>query len=454
MDRPAQTTSPSIPHILKSIRQRDSRSAYIHRQVAALGAPGERDYESNVHRIFEQYCHPNNWRLAVLCFNLHRIPFNPVPPGQSFGQGKWVQAYWPSTLGIRENIRELMELMDNVNQLATAFAGVPNPEQHWNVMCRQVPHPFFIDTEEIKEDLIRNQGSMNTIGLGFRLSANRNPPGSPPVDITGNPINSDFFACVQREFLMYEFKTMAAEINDLYTSGYLPKNEEVQDLLRIGFSVAPQINIEPFKRLVKRQRLTITAQKATIDKNKEKGDWSFIVHDDDFFALGVQGLAASLPKRGDQYEKQFLSQLNFVNYQLEIHRLNYGSGRRESWCDGWFGKYSDVGPAAHVSLDDDYLSADGGYPSWLDLFVRQKHEPVKVARHFGLLTAVERVFLWGPAADAFSCDVLWETFAWLDNWIASAQISDLWDTTMITPRSILDETQWGETSPEEWQLMD
>lgn len=439
MDRPAQTTSPSIPHILKSIRQRDSRSAHIHRQVAALGAPGESGYESNVYRIVDQYCHPKNRGLAILCLNLHRIPFNPVPPGLNLGQGKLVQAYWPSTLGIRENLQGLIELMDNVNQLATAFAGVPDPEQHWRVMYRRALHRllFLNDAEDFEGERMQTRGLMDTISLGFQVSANRNPPGSPPVDIIGNPINSDFFALVQQEFLMWEFKTRARSIKYLYKSGYLPKNKEVQDLVRVGLGMPPKINIQPFKRLVKRQRLTITAQKATIDQDKEKVDWSFIVNDDDFFALGVQGLAASLPKRGDNYEKQFLFHLNFVNYQLYTDMLNYRPGSRESWCDGWFGKYSDVGPAAHVPLDDDYLCADGQCPSWLDLFVRQKPEPVAIARELGLITAVERVFLWGPAADAFSCDVLWETFAWLDNWIASVCISNLWDTTMITPRALI-----------------
>ncbi|KAH7198512.1 uncharacterized protein B0J16DRAFT_392277 [Fusarium flagelliforme] len=443
MESPVQTTSPSIPHILKTIRQRDSRSAQIHRQIAALGAPGEKGYESNVYRIVDQYCHHNNRGLAVLCFNLHRIPFNHLPHGRTLGRGEWVQAYWPSTLGIRENLQGFIELMDNANQLATAFAGVPDPERHWRVMCRRALHrfPFFNEAEDIEEERIQTQASMNAISLGFQVSANRNPPGSPPVDITGNPINSDFFALVQREFLMWEFKTRAYSIRYLYKSGYLPKNKQVQDLVRIGVGMPPQINIQPFKQLVKRQRLIITGQKATIDQDKEKLDFSFILNDGDFFALGVQGLAASLPKQGDQYEKGFLYLLNFVNYQLDIYMGNYGYGSREAWCDGWFGKYADAGPAAHISLDDDYLSADGEYPSWLELFVGKKRAPVTTAREFGLITAVERVLLWGPVADAFSCDVLWETFAWLDNWFPSARICNLWDTTMITPRSLLVETQ-------------
>lgn len=445
MDCPAQTTSPSIPQIRKVIRQRDSRSAHIHRQVAALGAPGESSYDWNVYYMIQRYCHPSNQGLALVCFNLHRIPFNPIPPGQ-LGERKWGNTFWPSTLGIRENLQEFIELMDNVNQLVTAFAGVPDPERHWRVMRRRALHQtfWFNDAEDIGRDIVQTRGFMNAISLAFQTSANRNPPGSPPVDITGNPINSDFFALVQREFLLWEFKTRADRIQYLYRSGYLPKNKEVQKLFILGCGMPSEVDIQPFKQLVKRQRLVITAQKATIDQDQERLDFPLIVNDGDFFALGVQGLAASLPKQGDQYEKRFLYLLNFVNYQLETDLVNYGSRSREAWCDGWFGKYSDVGPSAHVSLDDDYLIADGEYPSWLELFVGKKREPVAIARECGLLTAAERVRLWGPAVDAFSCDVLWETFAWLDDWIPSAGICDLWDTTMIAPRSLLVETQCEE----------
>ena len=114
---------------------------------------------------------------------------------------------------------------------------------------------------------------------------------------------------------------------------------------------------------MKRQRLFITSQRAIVNLDIEKGNFDFIVNDDDFFALGVQGLAASLPKRGDCYRKQLLIQLNFVNHQLETDLVNYGSGSRQAWCDGWFGRYSDVGPSAYISLDDEYLSADEEDPN-------------------------------------------------------------------------------------------
>ncbi|RBR14363.1 uncharacterized protein FIESC28_07793 [Fusarium coffeatum] len=407
MYRPAQTASPYIPHILKSIRQRDSRAAHIHRQVAELGAPEGEDYLSGVIQILEQYVPHQNLVPALTYFNIHRFSFiHPID---------WEAEAFTSPLHIRENLQNFIEFLDNVNQLATAFAGVPDPEHHWSMMyCRarkMIPLGALMTGAERCESL----RFFEMIRNGLQVSANRNPPGGSPTDIAGKPINSDFFALVQREFLMYEFETRANRLSYLYREGFLPKNEEVENLVRSYVDEPHQIYIRPFKWLVKRQRLFITSQRAIVNLDREKGGFDFIINDDDFFALGVQGLAASLPKRGDYYGKQLLFQLNSVNYQLETDLVNYGSGSREAWCDGWFGRYSGVGPSAHVSLDDKYLSANEEDPNWHVQLFKWKHEPVTVARELGLLTAVERVRLWGPAVEAFSCDVLWETFAWLDD---------------------------------------
>ncbi|KAL4726929.1 hypothetical protein ACLX1H_005828 [Fusarium chlamydosporum] len=414
MDRLSHRFGPSIEDVVRSIRQQSSRSAHINREVLALRSQPEGVDGLDISPCLYRYVAPVNLDFAVLTFNIHRLPFNPTPPGQD--PAKWANAYLPRTMSCSKAFQEFLELADNINQLATIFASVPNAEQHWDMMygrALHMSHEIVLSSpvSEMTPDVaLTNCSFMDVVRFGMQTVVNQNLPGAMPTDIAGNPIDPEFFARVQSEFWLYEMATRSVNLEQMYNEDRLPENEEVRDLVD-GFVTEPhRINILPFQRLVKWQRLAITAHKAGISDAHTMDGLFFVLQEDTIFTLGVQGLAAYLPKRGDTYELQYLFQLSSVNSQIEDFLHDFDFERQKGWYDGWFDKH-------FHSLNIEYLSEwEEDDPGWQEQFFWRGDDIAAAARDVGL-SEPEIYFLWemddGSCLDAPILD----DFAWLINMI-------------------------------------
>ncbi|RGP78469.1 hypothetical protein FLONG3_3381 [Fusarium longipes] len=328
MDRLAMGPGPSIKDFVKSIRQRNPRSACISREIAFLRYQRESGFTPDFHQFLGRYIHTDDLPLALMTYNLHSIPFNPMPEEAT---RKWVDAQWPRTFGDWKNFQEFIELADTIDQLATIFATVPNPEHHWDTMYSRALYLSSGETVElpIDEDTpdipLTDRPFMDMIRLGMQISNDRNLSGEIPKDNEGNPIDPEFFADLQRSFWTEELSYRAMNLEDWYGMGKLPANREVQNMASEFLNQIPEAGIS--------------------DAQAMKGLFR-VLREDAFFSLG------------------YLFQLSSINSQITLFWLNIDFDSQKAWYDGWFEKYPVSGPINHASLDIEYLSRGTIDPHW------------------------------------------------------------------------------------------
>jgi hypothetical protein len=413
---------PPIEDVVKSIRQRSPRSAYINREIASLRAQEESSFLVDYHQFVSRFMDLRCFGLAIIAFNIHRVPFNHMPVDDE--PGKWFGTFWPNTLYDWKKLQEFLELADNINQLATIFASVPYAEYHWQVMYSRALYlshgtEYLSHTSSDMPDVpLTNRSFMDMIRIDMQISNGRSLPGETPTDNEGNPINQDFFYCVQQSLWIEELTARATNLDEWYHCNQLPDNEEIRTTVRALLDEKPMIDIVPFLRLVKWQRFSITAHKAGISDPRTMDHLFQILQEDTFFCLGVQGTAACLPRRGDSYELQYLLQLSSVNSQISLFLDEFDFDSQQAWYDGWFEKYPVSGPINHVSLDIEYLREGEEDPDGQEEFFERGHEPETVARAIGLNEA-DINYLWGTDPElSFDSEHL-DSFDWLFSWVGS-----------------------------------
>ncbi|KAM0237085.1 hypothetical protein ACHAPO_004423 [Fusarium lateritium] len=395
MDRFIIHPPPSIKDITKSIVQRRTRTEYIDKDLESLAAKVKSDPTIDPSQFLTKYIDPSNIGIAVVAFSVHRFPFSPIPPGE--GLDRWVLQYRRKIIGHAETMREFIHLADNINQLSAIYAAMPDPQKHWELMYRLALYNTYGDTglytaaSDLKDLPLDDPKFMDTIRLGLHSSHAQNLAVLSPKDISGNPIDPDLFTRVQQSFWQEEFAVRAGNLIDLYDCGKLSDNTEILNTVNQVLQFPPLVDILPFQRLVKWQRLATTVHKAGISDIRTKDSLFRIFQVDRFHLLGVQGLAACLPSHSDSYELLFIFELCALNSQIDTFFRNHDFKSQGAWFDGWFERYPVSDSINHVWLDTKYSPEECG---WHGHFFKRECDFVKDARAVGLDDA-DMEFLWG-----------------------------------------------------------
>ncbi|RGP65803.1 hypothetical protein FSPOR_7064 [Fusarium sporotrichioides] len=435
MDRLFIHPPPSIKDIFKSIRERSSRSAYVTREFDSLLAQAESGPTTDTKQFLHRYIDPRNVGLAITAFSIHRFPFNPIPPGG--GLDRWVLEYWPVVLSNPKILHEFIQLADNINQLSAIYASVPGPQHHWELVYRHALHESHGNTflgiaaSDTPDLPLNDLKVMDMIRLRIQAFGNQDLPGESPTDIAGNPIDTELFARVQQSFWLEELQIRATNLKDLYDSNRLASSRDIQNTIDQVLELAPQVDILPFQRLIKWQRLIITAHKAGISDTQTINSFFRILETGRFHFLGVQGLAACLPSYGASYELLYIFKLGSVNCQINTFFMNLDSESQEAWHDGWFEKYPVSGSIDHLWLRIEYLPGDDG---WHGRFFEHE-DTITTAAHAMGLDDEDIEFLWGPnpeisadppALEAPALDIADELFASIQSQYDVEDIRNWW----------------------------
>ncbi|KAF5025120.1 hypothetical protein F66182_2821 [Fusarium sp. NRRL 66182] len=355
---PFLTTGPVGARLVENIRQRSDRSKHIDTLINRMKTEQMESGTMNLlQQVIKEYVCVDNMDIALTTFNLHRLPFNETTPTGNNYQG-WnvrdgiiyssafnILKYVIETLGDWKRLREFLELADNINQLATTFASVNDPERYWDRLLQTSREPGC---------------SIHYITWAARLmqdAVSRNPPGKEPTNLDGAPIDEAFFSQVQREFWHFELHVRSHNLHRLYYSSHIPMDVGAVWLLH-DWNTAPRssrLDLSSFWTLILLQRLTSTLCKHGLDREDEMAYMANYLGLDTWRSLGVQGLASCLPARGDNYDMSFLYSLNAVCVQNQRLWTHFSSP--DNWYDGWFEKYPVSGAIDHVDLDIVYAGA-------------------------------------------------------------------------------------------------
>ncbi|KAJ4263043.1 hypothetical protein NW762_006656 [Fusarium torreyae] len=198
----------TITDVVKHIRKKSDRSRYIAKLINRMKAEKiEHGTMNLLEEALKNFICEGNMDLAMTTFNLHRFPFNSITPtGNNYDNwNTWngilhtnalnLAKYYIETIGDWKRLHEFLELCDNINQLASTFAAVPDPEHYWTAMVRlwKTPaskHPFPH----------AHRRFCGFLRLRMHQAVLKNAPGGQPTKLDGDPIDMEYFARVQRQF--------------------------------------------------------------------------------------------------------------------------------------------------------------------------------------------------------------------------------------------------------------
>ncbi|KAF9772593.1 hypothetical protein IL306_009683 [Fusarium sp. DS 682] len=345
---------------IKTCREESPRSRYINDLVERIKFEmSETGTTVLLHETLKTYVHPSNMDLTLTTINIFRFPFNQTsPPGNDYGNLRYlrtlrltdswnIMAYLLETLVNWKRLHEFLELADHVNQLATVFASVDQPELYWDRMHRLYNTPASESVTRFMTDMLRRRMFQAVI---------MNPPGKQPTTIDGNPINPEFCTRVQRAFWLHEFAVRKRSLELRWSNGQIqiPGNTNPATILEGFAAQSGDINVSSFAGLVRSQRYIGTM----IDHGIEDGERLGVMHDrilrcHTLVLLGAQGLTVCLPKDDHRYSMQRLFQIAATKTQMTLFWMNFDF-QSPFWNDGWFEKYPVSGPIENVSLGIDY----------------------------------------------------------------------------------------------------
>ncbi|KAF4991426.1 hypothetical protein FGRMN_7829 [Fusarium graminum] len=321
---PAVTT---ITDVVKLIRGRSARSKYIHDLVMNIKAEQEESVQD-----FQQFTQSNNWNVI---------------------------RYYVETLLDWKRLREFLELADNIYHLSTVFAAMPQPWEFWPRLLSNIEaatvHSVAFQNEAANK---ASRCLLREARFRMRLAVSRNPPGSKPTDLDGDRINKDYFATVQEEIWRQELQYRSAQMLLQHWGQRVPRNEAARILLTQWTIRSKCVDVEAFCRLVRIQRLILTADAIGIKSHKHVAKLGRLLRWRGLRILGVQGLAACLPAAEDNYKMQFLFQLSTACNQVKKFWSDFDGQENVTWYDGWAEKYPVSGSIEHVTLDIDYSALD------------------------------------------------------------------------------------------------
>ncbi|EKJ74666.1 hypothetical protein NXS19_002568 [Fusarium pseudograminearum] len=355
---------PSIEETAQSIRQQSARYSHVNQELQSLVDQVENDPTTGMFEFITQYVGLRNLPLAVAAFSIHRFPYDPLPLGSDLDS--WVPKYLPTIAGSPKLLSEFLQLADNINQLSAIYASMPQDQQFWEAMYRRSLYQSYGDdfsrtaAWKMPDLPLYDLATLNKDQIGM-VFGNQDQPGDSPVDSEGNPINPELLVRVQQSFWFEEIEVRAKALFEMFDYGSLPIDEEtlgpIYDLLENN----PSVDVVPFQRLVKWQRLVRTVHKHGVSDTRASEKLFKILRTDRFYALGAQGLIACLPSYNESYDVPYIFKLASVNSQIHLFLLcGVKAEARGAWFDGWFEKYPVSDPDEHVSLDTEYPSDEDG----------------------------------------------------------------------------------------------
>ncbi|KAF5580870.1 hypothetical protein FPANT_9167 [Fusarium pseudoanthophilum] len=344
--------------LIKSFREQSPRSKYINDLVERIKSETGSGSTVSLQEILENYIHPLNMDLALTTINLLRFPFNTTtPPGNDHNNVRYrrtitlteswnIAEYITEVLSNGKRLHEFLELADQVNQLAFIFASVSHAEYYWFKM-------YYLYTTANTEDVVLFL--VNMIRRRMLQAINRNPPGTQPTDLDGNPIEPNLFARVQQAFWLHELKLRARILEEGWRTNQIqiPGDENPADIVET-LQRPHDIDVRRFLELVEWQRFEGTFFDHGIeDREKLRVLNERLLGCSTPENLGIQGSALCLPRSDDKYSMQLLFQLAALDEQSGLFWERYDF-QSAFWYDGWFEKYPVSGSIEHFSLGIDY----------------------------------------------------------------------------------------------------
>ncbi|KAF4976190.1 hypothetical protein FZEAL_7109 [Fusarium zealandicum] len=315
--------------------------------------------------LSEAVC-PGNMDVAMTAFNVMRIPTNSVTPPEHYDH-HWTFAqcarfapvwqilqYCLATVFDWGRLREFLELSNKINRLTTAYCSVENPEAYWPMLQGKYfadgPPPMDLGPHE---DLATpdNWSHRRCIsGLLKKILEKslllNSSPGQKPKNIAGQPIDTNLFARVQRQFWIYERNQRSTILADLEERGLISFDMGV---LRAWSAEEHPGDVSPFINLLFLHRIDIITGKLGLAPESTQSICNLLKWHD-VFELGMQGLVKLLPQPGDDYTRKFLFDMAELASRVKGYFDNFPAGDRE-WRDGWFERFS-------VAMPDDGLAED------------------------------------------------------------------------------------------------
>ncbi|KAF5663195.1 hypothetical protein FHETE_7575 [Fusarium heterosporum] len=366
---PAMTT---ITDVVKLIRGRSARSKYIHDLVMNIKAEQEEiGTLTLLSQTLEEFVGIKNMDIAMTVFNLYRfganeqqLAGNSITSLWSFRQfihsNAWnVMRYYTETLLDWKRLQEFLELADNICHLSTVFAAMPQPYEFWPKLLSNI-ETATIHSVTYQDEAANRASRYYLRKVRFRLwlAVCRNPPGSKPTDLDGDEINKDYFAKVQGELWRQELQNRSTQMLLQHWKQRVPRNEAAQILLMQWAIKNVCTDVAAFCRLVRIQRLILTADDIGIQSHKHMAKLGALLGWSELEILGNQGLADCLPSAEDNYKMQFLFQLSTACTQVKRFWNNFEGKDNVTWYDGWIEKYPVSGSIEHVALDIDYSALE------------------------------------------------------------------------------------------------
>uniref|UniRef100_A0A4E9EK39 Uncharacterized protein n=1 Tax=Gibberella zeae TaxID=5518 RepID=A0A4E9EK39_GIBZA len=351
---------PSIKETAQSIRQQSARYSHVNKDMQSLVDQVENDPETDMFGFITQYFGPRNLPLAVAAFSIFRFPYDPLPLGSDLDS--WVLKYLPTITGNPSLLNEFLQLADNINQLSAIYASMPGAQRFWEALYRRSLYQSYGDDFShtaawATPDLpLYYLATLNKDQIGM-VFGNQDQPGESPVDSEGDPIDPELLVRVQQSFWFEELEVRARTLFEMFDYGNLPIDEEALGPIDDLLENEPSVDVVPFQRLVKWQRLVRTVHKNGVRDTRTSKKLFKILHTERFYALGAQGLVACLPSYNDSYDVSYIFELASANSRIHLFLFgNIKAGALGEWFDGWFEKYPVSDPIEYVSLDTEYSS--------------------------------------------------------------------------------------------------
>ncbi|RSL73921.1 hypothetical protein CEP54_000146 [Fusarium duplospermum] len=339
-----------IPNLIDDIRSRSPRSALIAEKVELVKADWQTGNHQTLIETLQEYVPLELMDVAMSTFNLVRIPFQTQRPVQDRFAGcllrgrieltsAWsIALYFTDTLGDWTKLREFLELADNIRQLATAYCCIPDPEEFWIRMDQLWDETTPLPIPEADAALLPSTRRC-MVGMVRRIlmrNLERNPPGQPPTDLGGEPIDAGLFHNALRMNWEEERGQRSCHLLGLHRRGIIDVSE-CRPILREWQSSWQPIN--EFHWAVLRARgVSICSSRLNLNERQEArllGELSWMSN----YELGVQGYALCLPLEGeDYYDRQFLVQITRSRRQMTTF-FSQVDGDDANFADGWFQRF-------------------------------------------------------------------------------------------------------------------
>ncbi|RSL66002.1 hypothetical protein CEP53_003497 [Fusarium sp. AF-6] len=337
------------PNLIDAVRARSPRSSLIATKVEQVKADWDVSNHETLIETLQEYVPLDLMDLAMSTFNLVRIPFQTQRPVQDRFAGctlrgrieltsAWAIAlYFTDTLGDWEKFREFLELADKIKQLATAYCCVSNPQSFWSRMDHiwtENP-PLPVPQEDAHLLPSPRRGVAGIVRRVLMRNLERNPPGQPPTDLEGEPINAELFHNALRMNWEEERAQRSSHLASLHRRGAINLSECRSIILEWQNYWQP---INEFHWAVLRARGLSICGRLNLDEMQEGrllGELDWMSN----YELGVQGYALCLPQEGeDYYGRQFLVQITRSRRQVATF-FSQVDGDDANFADGWFQRF-------------------------------------------------------------------------------------------------------------------